>query len=100
MERRKDKRFPKRMIAKINSKPCLIDNISRTGVKFFIPVIPEGSDIVISLKADEKTIKLKGFIRWSCEDAANQSLKEIGVYVENGSREYCEFVKNLEVKKH
>jgi hypothetical protein len=96
VEKRKEKRFAHRMIAKINDKPGLVENISKNGIKLCIPNLPSDCNIVLVLKNQKDSIKLKGYVRWSNEKTSMQGLSEIGISIIEPSQEFIQFIATLE----
>jgi len=92
MDKRKDMRIRKRLMAKINNHSSILVDISRSGFKFSTAAIPKTRDVEITLQADNQVFNVKGYTRWISQKVATQQLYEIGITVKEASAEYYQFL--------
>lgn len=95
MEKRKDVRVKKRIMAKINNHPGILVDISRKGFKFSTTNIPTSRDVTVSLQIEGKTFILKGYTRWVCRKLAGQKLYEIGISLKEADRDYLSYLEKI-----
>jgi hypothetical protein len=95
MDKRKDRRIKKRLMAKINNHSSILVDISRSGFKFSTAAIPRSRDVDITLQANNQVFNLKGYTRWISQKVATQQLYEIGVTIKEASQEYYRFLDQL-----
>jgi uncharacterized protein YgbK (DUF1537 family) len=92
MDKRKDKRIKKRLMAKINNRSSILVDISRNGFKFSTATIPKTRDVEITLQADSQIFTVQGYTRWISQKVAVQQLYEIGVTIKEAAPEYYKFL--------
>ncbi|MCK5058403.1 MAG: PilZ domain-containing protein [Candidatus Aminicenantes bacterium] len=95
MDKRKDRRIKKRLMAKINDHSSILVDISRNGFKFSTAAIPKNRNVNITLQVNNQTFNLKGYTRWISQKVTTQQLYEIGVTIEEASQEYYQFLDQL-----
>jgi len=95
MEQRKFPRMKTSIAAEVNDKQAVLEDVSRQGikVKLWADAVPENPDVAVAFKVGEKSINLKGEIRWCMKDRYSfQDLKVMGVYIEDAPEEYHQFI--------
>jgi Tfp pilus assembly protein PilZ len=102
MEDRKEKRVYgiKSVTIKDEDKTisAVIKDMSKKGISIKSEhVFPTYKVIDIILKINEKTLNLKGSVRWVNEhpDKTRSKLKEIGISIINPTAEYLQYIKKL-----
>jgi hypothetical protein len=98
MEHRKFPRMKTNIIAEVNKRQALLENVSRQGIKMKLwsDAVPETHDVEVTFTVGKQTINLKGIIRWSLRDRHSfQDLKIMGVYIEDAPEEYYRFIDTL-----
>jgi hypothetical protein len=100
MERRKDIRIKKRLLATVNNLPGIVIDISEWGLKFSMSKVPAVFNVKIVLDADNHKFMLDGLIRWVSRRFPLENLNEIGVMLDNPSAEYQAFVRSLTLENN
>ena len=97
MEKRKQKRFKTRQIAKICGKLGVVNDVSDSGIKISTALSPKIRKIDISFETNNGgNIEVMGIIQWVKWKKKLQSLNQMGVYIEDAPSEYLQFVKECE----
>ena len=97
MEKRKQKRFKTRQIAKVCGKLGVVNNVSDSGIQISTALSPKIRKIDISFETNNGgNIEVMGIIQWVKWNKKLQSLNQMGVYIEDAPSEYLQFVKECE----
>lgn len=95
MDKRKDKRIKKRLMARINNQASILVDISRNGFKFSTGAIPKTRSVDIALQVNGQTFNLKGYTRWIGQKVTTQQLYEIGITIKEATPDYYQFLDKL-----
>jgi len=95
MEKRSAVRKRKRFVLKMNDKPAVLLDISKTGLKLSAAFVPASRHVEISISYNGKSFHLKGNIRWVRRSLSLQSPKDLGIRIVEASEEYLKFVENI-----
>lgn len=98
MDKRKYPRIKTRMLAAVNSKQGLLENVSREGVKLKLmaDAVPQSQEVDVEFEIGEKVFKLRGIVRWCRRDKFSfQNLREVGLSLVEPPPEFYDFVDTL-----
>lgn len=95
MDKRKEKRIKKRIMAKVNNKLAILVDISRTGFKVSTAVVPQNRTVDVVLQADNREFNLKGYTCWINQKVIAPRMYDMGISVKEASSEYYEFLDRL-----
>lgn len=84
-----------RLMAKINNRPSILVDISKTGFKLSAASIPESREVNITLQADNQTFSIKGNTRWINRKVAAPRMYDIGISLKEATPEYFQFIERL-----
>ncbi|UCH93251.1 MAG: hypothetical protein JSV88_23635 [Candidatus Aminicenantes bacterium] len=99
MEKRQEKRFKTRQIAKVCGKLGVVNDVSDKGLQISTVYSPKERKIDISFEAYGQTIDLMGVIQWVKWKKRLQSLNEMGIRIKDAPPEYLDFVKGCYISK-
>lgn len=88
MEKRKDKRFKKRELIRIDNKAGMLLDISEDGLKVALSSLPTQRKISIRLHLGDKEFSLNGTIRWIKKTFSAQGANELGIRIDNPPADY------------
>ena len=80
---------------KIDSRPAILMDISKEGIKLSSAIVPTTPEVNIEIKEDNQVFKLKGKVRWITRKVSFQNLKEIGIFIEEAPIEYYQYIDKL-----
>ena len=95
MDKRRHERKKKRILIRMNGKPAVLQDISRSGIQLTCATIPGERKVEISIKYEDKTFDLSGLIRWVRRQVTFHSPKNIGISLIRPPKEYLKFIDNL-----
>lgn len=95
MDKRKDKRVKKRLMAKINNKAAVLVDISRTGFKISTAVLPRNRSVDVTVQAGNQTFDLKGYTCWINQKITAPRMYDLGISVKEASTEYYQFLEGI-----
>lgn len=95
MDKRKDKRIKKRLMAKINNKAAVLVDISRRGFKISTAVLPPNRKVDITVQAGNQTFDLKGYTCWINQKITAPRMYDLGITVKEASTEYYQFLDGI-----
>jgi len=95
MDKRKDKRIKKRLMAKINNKVAILVDISRTGFKVSTAVLPPNRNVDITVQAGNQIFDLKGYTCWINQKITAPRMYDMGISIKEASTEYYQFLEGI-----
>ncbi len=95
MDKRRHERKKKRILIRMNGKPAVLQDISRSGIQLTCATIPGERQVDITIQYEDKTYDLTGLIRWVRRQVTFHSPKNIGISLNNPPKEYLSFIDNL-----
>lgn len=95
MEKRREKRYKTRQMAKVCGKLGVVNDISFEGMQISTALSPTSRNVDIIFETSGHFIKLLGVIRWIKRRQQLQSPNQIGVVIKQPPAEYITFIKTL-----
>jgi len=95
VEKRKDKRFKKRELIRIDNKAGMLLDISEDGLKVALSSLPTQRRISILIHLGDNEFSLQGTIRWIKKTFSAQGANELGIRIDNPPSEYSSTLAKL-----
>jgi hypothetical protein len=92
MDKRKDKRFKTRQIAKVCGKLGVVNDVSNHGIQISSSLSPKNRRVEISFESTGGVIQLMGIIQWIKRRQKLQALNQFGVVIRNAPPEFLQYV--------
>jgi len=96
MEKRRDKRYKTRQIAKVGGKLGVVNDVSSHGIQISTAFSPKERKIDISFELYGNMIQVIGIIRWIKWNQKLKALNQLGVIIENAPPEFKRFIAEFE----
>lgn len=95
MDKRRHERKKKRILIRMNGKPAVLQDISRSGIQLTCATIPGERQVDVTIVYGDKKFDLTGLIRWVRRQVTFHSPKNIGISLVQPPKEYIQFIDSL-----
>jgi PilZ domain len=97
MEQEHKKRIHKKLLIKVDGQSCVMEDMSRNGMKLVIPVLLKKRQVTINFRMEPLELEMQGYVRWIHKEPTvyDQAQYQVGLYITDPPDEYITLVENL-----
>lgn len=90
-------RIKKKLVVKVNDRKCLMEDLSKVGMRLVVPFLLKSRDINVVFQMEDELLSLDCRVCWIKKELNiyHQPQYQVGLYIPEPSDEYSRMVDNL-----